>query len=109
MKKLFFATLAFAGFVVSANAQEAASDSAAVTTSTTTTVTTSEEQDGFTTIKSEELPEAVKKALENQDYKGWIINAASVDKKEEKYLVELKNGADTKKVKFDKEGKELND
>lgn len=108
MKKLIVATLAFAGFVVSANAQEAASDSAAVTTSTTTTVT-SEAQDGFVTITSEELPDAVKKALENQDYKGWIINAASVDKKEEKYIVELKNGADTKKVKFDKDGKELND
>ena len=111
MKKLLFATLAFAGSVVAANAQEAASDSAAVTTTTSTTVTSSSsvEQDGYVSIKSEELPDAVKKALENQDYKGWIINAASVDKKEEKYLVELKNGADTKKVKFDKDGKALND
>ena len=42
-------------------------------------------------------------------FKGWIINAASHDKKEEKYLVELKNGADTRKVKFNKDGEELKD
>jgi hypothetical protein len=111
MKKLLFATLVLTGSVVAANAQEATKDSAATTTTTTSTVnaTSSVEQDGYVVIKSEELPEAVKKSLENQDYKGWIINAASYDKKEEKYLVELKNGADTKKVKFNKEGKALND
>jgi hypothetical protein len=110
MKKLFLATVILAGSVVAANAQEAAKDSTAATTTTSTTVTSSSvEQDGYVVIKSEELPDVVKKALESQDYKGWIINAASYNTKEEKYLVELKNGADTKKVKFDKEGKVLND
>lgn len=111
MKKFILATVVLAGTVVAANAQEAAGDSAAVSTTTSTTVTTSTvaEQDGYVAIQSQELPEAVKKSLENQDYKGWIINSASYNKKEEEYEVELKNGADSKKVKFDKEGKELND
>ena len=109
MKKLLFATLAFAGSVVVANAQEATQDSTSVTTSTTVTTSTSVDQEGYVAITAEELPAEVKKALENQDFKGWIINAASHDKKEEKYLVELKNGADTRKVKFNKDGEELKD
>jgi hypothetical protein len=110
MKKLLFAAFAVT-VAIGANAQDVVQDSATVTTSTSTTVTTSTsvDQDGYVSIKAEELPDAVKKALENQDYKGWIINAASYDEKKEKYLVELKNGADTKKVKFNKEGKVLND
>jgi hypothetical protein len=109
MKKVLFASLFVAGTIVAANAQEAAQDSAATSTTTTTTVTSSVEQDGYVSIKADELPDAVKKSLETQDFKGWIINAASYNEKEGKYLVELKNGADTKKVKFDKEGKELKD
>jgi hypothetical protein len=115
MKKLLFATLVLTGSVVAANAQEVSKDSAAVSSSTTTTTTTASgstvaaDQDASAQIKSDELPEAVKKALEGDEYKGWIINAASYDKKDEKYVVELKNGADSKKVKFNKEGKVLND
>ena len=112
MKKVLLASLFIAGTVVAANAQEAAQDSTATSTTTESTATSSTsgvEQDGYASIKTDELPDAVKNSLESQDFKGWIINAASYDKKEEKYLVELKNGADTKKVKFDKEGKELKD
>jgi hypothetical protein len=112
MKKLLIATLVLAGSAVAVNAQEVSKDSSAISTTTSTTVTTSAAtvvQDGYVSIKPEQLPDAVKKALETQDFKGWIINAASVDKKEEKYVVELKNGADTKKVKINKDGKVLND
>ena len=111
MKKLLFASMIVAGSVVAANAQEVSKDSAAVSSTTSTTVTssTSATQEGMTAIKSEELPEAVKKSLESPEYKGWVINAANYDKKEEKYVVELKNGADSKKVKFDKEGKAVSE
>jgi hypothetical protein len=111
MKKVLIAAFVFASFAA-ANAQEVTKDSAAVSTTTSTSVSTSSVsavQDGYTQIKAEELPEAVKKSLEAQDFKGWIINSAAYNKNEEKYEVELKNGADTKKVKFDKQGKKLED
>ncbi|HTE31609.1 MAG TPA: hypothetical protein VK666_14605, partial [Chryseolinea sp.] len=58
-------------------------------------------------IKSEELPAPVKKALEMQDYRGWLIDAAYKYTATETYEVSLKNGAETKVVKFDKDGKKV--
>ncbi len=104
MKKALFIAAVMIGSAAAVNAQ----DSTAITTSTTTTVTTvSTDQDGYASIKTEELPDAVKQALGSPSYKGWIINSASYNEKKEEYLVELKNGADVKKVKFDKDGKQL--
>jgi hypothetical protein len=60
-------------------------------------------------IKAEELPMAVKKTLEDQEYKGWLINSAWHDKKNERYEVELKNGADTQVIRFSQEGQRLDD
>jgi hypothetical protein len=60
-------------------------------------------------IKVEELPEAVKKTLEDQEYKGWLINAAYHDKKKDGYEVQLKNGAETQVIRFSKEGQRLDD
>jgi hypothetical protein len=60
-------------------------------------------------IKAEELPMAVKKTLEDQEYKGWLINSAYHDKKNGQYEVELKNGADTQKIRFSHEGQRLDD
>ncbi len=56
-------------------------------------------------IKAEELPEAVKKTLAGDSYKGWEISKASVAK--DVYEVELKKGSETKTAKFDKDGKEV--
>lgn len=64
-------------------------------------------QDDKVKIKSDELPESIKRSLEAQDFKGWLINAAFKSTKEESYTVELKNGAETKTVKFDKEGNKI--
>ncbi len=60
-------------------------------------------------IKAAELPDAVKKTLEDQEYKGWLINAAYHDKKKQRYEVELKNGADTQIVHFSQEGQRVDD
>ena len=110
MKKVLYAIMVVAGISGAAHAQEAGKDSTAVTTTTTTSVNvTSVDQDGYVSIKSDELPDAVKTALGSPDFKGWIINSASYNKKEERYIVELKNGADFRKVKFSADGKELND
>jgi hypothetical protein len=104
MKKIWLVSLALAGSIVAASAQDISKDSTTVSTSSSAAV-----QDDQIQIKSEELPIAVKKALESPEYKGWIINAAYKDKKHEKYVVELKNGADTKKLKFNTEGKVVKD
>ena len=85
-------------------------------------------------IQSTELPEEVKRSLEGQEYRGWLIsgafkaragqsamvtdttnmeanpqesNAATGAEDEEIYIVELKNGAETKTLTFDKDGQKL--
>jgi hypothetical protein len=107
MKKIMFALFAMVGSVAAVNAQSSDTNAATTTTTSTTTSTTVAEQEGKTKIKSEELPEAVKKSLEATEFKGWLINTAYQDSKSGGYEVELKNGAETKTVKFDKDGKKV--
>jgi hypothetical protein len=98
MKKLMFALVALLGSVafVSANVITYGINQ-----------TPAGQQDEKVKIKPEELPEAVKKALEMQDYRGWLVDAAYKDSKTENYEVHLKNGAETKIVKFNKDGKKV--
>jgi hypothetical protein len=113
MKKVLFASLALAGSLTLANAQTTestpATDKPATETSvsTSSTTVTSTTQDEKVKIKSEELPEAVKKSLNSEDYRGWLISAAYEDKAKGQYEVEVKNGAEVKTLKFDKEGKKI--
>ena len=58
-------------------------------------------------IKREELPELIKTALNGDEYKGWLVNAAYRIKSKDIYEVELKKGAESKTIRFDKEGKVL--
>jgi hypothetical protein len=70
-------------------------------------------------IETRELPEAVKQALQGQDYRGWLINAVykapivnpgdSKNINKAMYVVELINGNQKKTIEFDKDGKKLND
>lgn len=106
MKKVLFAMVFIAGSVVAANAQEVESDSTAASSAAVSTEAAGEDQ-GRVAIKTDELPEAVKQTLQDQEYKGWLINAAYHVKKKEQYEVELKNGADTQTVKFSQEGQRL--
>jgi hypothetical protein len=139
MKKLMFAfCFLFGGFIV-VNAQD--------TTSTSQqnqypTYTQQQDQDRER-INSRDLPDAIKRSLETQEFRGWLVNAAyrtagtdeqsnqnqtndqsnqnqsdttSVSDTEAAsgttghvYVVELKNGAQTKTVRFDKEGKRLDE
>jgi hypothetical protein len=103
--------------------------------------TTMHDQDDRERINSRDLPDAIKRSLEDQDYRGWLINTAykskgvssSIDQPaqsdsisavpsdttsvsadigayaQEVYVVELKNGAQTKTVRFDKDGNRLDD
>jgi hypothetical protein len=108
MKKLMFASLALLGSVALANAQEATppqESNKATEAVAPAPAPAAVDQDDKTKIKSEELPEAVKKSLEAQEYRGWLIDAAYHVKSTDSYEVQLKNGAETKTVKFSKDGK----
>jgi hypothetical protein len=108
-------------------------------TSQPSTASTSSQEEGRVKIKSQDLPDAVKSSLEGQEFRGWLVNSAyKVDGSasgsstsesdstnvssdpsvpqpgmqssgQELYIVELKNGAQTKTVRFDKDGKKLED
>jgi hypothetical protein len=106
MKKVLFASLALVGSLTLANAQTTES-TPATESSTTTSTTVATQQDQKAKIKSEDLPEAVKKSINSEDYRGWLISAAYEDKAKGQYEVELKNGAEVKTVRFDKEGKKI--
>lgn len=88
-------------------------------------------------IQSTELPDEVKRSLEGEEYRGWLVSGAfkakasagqsmesdttSVDpnqqadpsnnaagmEEEEVYIVELKNGAETKTIRFDANGQKI--
>ena len=62
-------------------------------------------------IAASELPAAIRTSLEGQDYSGWTVANSYKKEKDGKtmYVVELKNGAETKKVKFDAEGNKMNE
>lgn len=89
-------------------------------------------------IQSTELPEEVKRTLEGEEYRGWLVSGAYKAKAaetngmngegnttpdvnrqpspnvmgqedEEIYIVELQNGAETQTLRFDKDGNKLED
>lgn len=62
------------------------------------------QQEEKSKIKKEELPEAARKSLDGDAYKGWTV--ANIYKlKDGQYEVELKKDNTAKVVKFDKDGK----
>ena len=135
MKKLTLAFCLLVGGIVGANAQDTTSvDKQQYPTQGAQ----STEQDDREKINSRDLPDAVKRSLEGTEYRGWLINSAykmkgnsmgdmnqdstsnqsdstMVTKPEtdalvnEVFVVELKNGAQTKTVRFDKDGNTLDD
>lgn len=106
MKKVMFAFAAMLGSVAFVNAQDESNNlKTPETTTQEATTPDAPAQEEKTKIKSEELPAPVKTALESQDYRGWLIDSAFKYNATETYEVNLKNGAETKVVKFDKDGK----
>jgi hypothetical protein len=144
MKKVTLAFCFLFGGIIAVNAQ----DSTSTTTPTQQyPTTTSQDDQDRERINSRDLPDAVKRSLEQTEYRGWLVNAAykttgvsdassdqtssdstSVTGNEQRnqtdttsasgntgaygqevFVVELKNGAQTKTVRFDKEGKKLDD
>jgi hypothetical protein len=68
-------------------------------------------------IEVSELPAAVQTKLQSTDYQGWVVSSARKKMwtdpsdpqatSKEVYVIEAKNGSDTKKLKFDKDGNEI--
>lgn len=106
MKKLLFAFM----FTTVAAGAALAQDTASVATPTpppSTEIQNTDDQDkNKQVIAASELPAPIQTALAGQDYSGWTVSEASKTEKDGQtfYAVELKNGAETKKVKFDAEG-----
>ena len=109
MKKLMLAASLIFGGAAFANAQ--AQDQA---TTPAQTETTQDQDKDRQEVAISELPEAVKTSLESQDFAGWTVGTAykktdAAKDNMEIYIVELKRGTETKKVKFDKDGNKLDD
>jgi len=103
MKKIIIAVFALVFATTIGFAQQQAKDSTNVTS------TDSKGHQGKTKIRIEELTESVKQALEDEEFKGWMINAAFHDTRKNQYSVDLKNGVEKQTLKFNNEGKRLND
>lgn len=79
-------------------------------------VSQDQEQEGER-IEVSELPAAVQTKLQSTDYQGWVVTSArkkmwsdpnnAQSESKEVYVIEAKNGSDTKKLKFDKDGNEI--
>jgi hypothetical protein len=104
MKKLLLGILFVGGCTLSVLAQNATPAPAPETQPST------EMQDKeMQPVAASELPAAIRTSLEGQDYSGWTVSNTYKKEKEGQtmYVVELKNGTETKKVKFDAEGNKL--
>lgn len=104
MKKLLLAVCLMVGGATLVSAQN---DPAATPTPSQTQT---QDQDDKQQISVSELPDAVTAKLEGQDFTGWTVGTAYKkmdDANQEIYIVELKQGTETKKVKFDKDGNEV--
>ena len=77
------------------------------TTSVSTSVVSVLSDDEKVAVKAEELPEAAKKTLAADEYKGWAIQTASLVKSAAASHYEVSLANDKKEiriVKFDKDG-----
>lgn len=70
-----------------------------------------QDQDRGEEISIAQLPATVSEKLQSQDYVGWTVEKAHRKQKdgETVYAVELRQGNETKKVKFDAQGNEMDD
>jgi hypothetical protein len=102
MKKLLLGILLVGGCTLTVLAQNPTPAPAPETQAT---------QQDMQPVAASELPAAIRTSLEGQDYSGWTVANSYKKEKDGKtmYVVELKNGAETKKVKFDAEGNKMNE
>jgi uncharacterized membrane protein YkoI len=110
MKKLALACILSLGSVAVIQAQDTtATPSDRYQTPTQDTQEPKSDYSDKDVISATELPAPIQEKLKGQDYTGWMVSKAFKKEKDGKlmYAVELKNGSDTKKVKFDADGNVL--
>lgn len=73
----------------------------------TPSVVAIELQDELVKITTDELPDAVKQTLASADYQGWAVEEAYHNKTKDHYELKVKKEAETKTLKFGKDGKEI--
>ncbi len=134
MKKIMFALCFAVGGVVTVSAQ----DTQDTTSNQYRTETESQypqdvmgQDQDLERIQATELPDEVKRSIEGEEFRGWLISGAfrtneadqsmtdttstgvnepginATEPVEEVFIVELKNGAETKTLKFDSNGQML--
>jgi hypothetical protein len=64
-------------------------------------------QDELVKITTDQLPDAVKQTLASADYQGWAVEEAYHNKTKDHYELKVKKEAETKTLKFSKDGKEI--
>lgn len=107
MKKILLAVSLMFGGATLVVAQD---DRTSTQGQTQTQTTQDQDQDKKQQIAVSELPEAVSAKLESQDFSGWTVGNAykkTDESNREMYIIELKQGTETKKVKFDSDGNEM--
>jgi hypothetical protein len=103
MKKIMLAVCLMFGGATLVSAQEQDQ------TTPSQTETSTQDQEGQQ-VSISELPDGVTAQLESPDYSGWTVGTAYKkmdDQQNEIYVVELRQGTETKKVKFDSDGNKM--
>ncbi len=79
---------------------------------------TQQREDDRQKVEIRDLPQPVRTALESTEYAGWTVSSAyrttqteAVDETQsmEVYVVELKSGAETRLVRFDRDGNRIDE
>jgi hypothetical protein len=108
MKKIMLAVCLMFGGATLVSAQETQSQTR-TQSQTETSAQPDQDQEGQQ-ISVSELPDAVTAKLESEDYSGWTVGTVYKkmdDSQNEIYVVEMRQGTETKKVKFDRDGNKL--
>lgn len=107
MKKIILAVcLAFGGATL-VNAQEQQTDRTQSPTQQSQTIDQDQDREE---ISISDLPDGVTAQLESSDYSGWTVGNAykkTGEDQNEIFIVEMRQGTETKKIKFDKDGNKL--
>ncbi|MBX2901738.1 MAG: hypothetical protein KF775_18960 [Cyclobacteriaceae bacterium] len=70
-------------------------------------IATEIQNDELVKITIDELPAPVKETLATPAYQNWSIEEAFYNKTKDHYELSVKNGAESKTLKFGKDGKEI--
>lgn len=65
----------------------------------------------MTSLKSTEIPAALRETLQAPQYKGWDASTSKIYRNQtsDLYVVQIQDGTMTKSYRFDKDGKPIND